>query len=120
MAEPKFDCSFEEMRALGLIDNNGRVLTDSRYQHDLYYKEVERREAYRNNPELLKLGIVDANGKVLDEKKLQEYNHKKYEAERLKYEAEMRQHRIEQAALRKQRLETYRRILKKIFGELAR
>ena len=89
--EIKYDGSEQEMFELGLITNDGVVVTNKRNQFNMYMKEVERRQKYRENKTLIEQGIVDKNGKILDEKALSAYE-KKEEAKR---DAVMRQKETE-------------------------
>lgn len=76
--ELKYDGSEEELIELGLMTHDGVAINDKRNELSMYLKEVERRNKYRANKELISAGIVDKNGKVLDEVAL-----KKYEAQKL-------------------------------------
>lgn len=76
--ELKYDGSEEELIELGLMTHDGVAINDKRNELSIYLKEVERRNKYRANKELISAGIVDKNGKVLDEVAL-----KKYEAQKL-------------------------------------
>ena len=109
--EIKFDGSEAEGIRLGFVTPDGVVIPSKREEYNLYMKECERREKYRNDKELISLGIVDEQGKVLDEEKLKEI-----EQERLEESfEELRLEREKAKASRKPGL--FKRALQKIVGK---
>ena len=68
----KYDGSDQELMKLGYINEYGVANPDKAYELNLYFKEVEKRNIYKQDRELIDAGIVSVDGDVLDEKRLKD------------------------------------------------